>query len=141
MKSDKLELVNLYWDGYTPVNIANIAVLAGVNIIMCDQNYIVNGSIYLNKNNNIHKMRYITAYSLIKILIDNCQDLKIDNSLFDANWYYDDNSLTVNLLMPDVAIEYLIKRKGICDITKLSKEFLVSEQAVYFRLKCLGYIK
>jgi Zn-dependent peptidase ImmA (M78 family) len=52
----------------------------------------------------------------------------------------DANRFAAEILMPEEAVNQLIRSDGISDLSKLAREFHVSEAAMKYRLKNLGWI-
>ena len=52
----------------------------------------------------------------------------------------DANKFAAALLMPASAIKYLVSQMGVTDISDLASTFDVSEVAMEYRLKNLGYL-
>jgi Zn-dependent peptidase ImmA (M78 family) len=144
------------WNGTTPHIAANI----GIEIITTDK-LSKNGLsgkiefknpprnspvIYVNANEPEVRQNFTIAHELGHYFCghtDSCREDPAFN-LSPAVSIHEErqaNEFAANLLMPKIALEYLIYEKKEFNIENLAAIFEVSLSAIHFRLKNLGFIK
>lgn len=155
-------ILNNYWDWKIPVDLEGIA--QKLNIIVNpinpfdDHKYkgcsgaadITDGKrmIYYNLLDSPNRQRFTKAHEIGHHLlghVTNEQAFFRDHPKeFNANvssyLERDANNFAAQLLMPSEAIKTMLFKNNVKDIEQLASEFQVSEAAMYYRLKNLGYL-
>lgn len=148
-----------FWDGFLPVDINSIANKLGIEVRflswsesdLVGQATLENGRriIYVNPNDSFVRQRFTLAHELAHHILNHVtpdkpysRDVRYtfngdDESLKER----DANRLAAEILMPEYAIRYSIDKENIRTIENLALKFNVSEQAMYFRLKGLGFVR
>lgn len=154
-------ILDQHWDGFIPVDIECIVKKEGILIdqITGWENYHLSGiasidlygrrTIAVNTNNHSNRRRFTIAHELGHHVLGhvtwNAPQHRDDDRSFSGNnrdWVeVEANNFAAEILMPKVAVDYMIRREGVTDISELAEKFYVSEQAMYFRMLNLGYIR
>ena len=145
-----------YWDRQLPVDPAQIAQQAGAQVLadysmssmgLSGSFDIENGRpvISFNPNDAWVRQRFTIAHELGHMELGHGPGLR------DSNWSFsgsvqdwkerEANAFAAELLMPSEVIEWLVVERRDRDIGRMSRELGVSEAAMQFRLKNLGYIR
>jgi Zn-dependent peptidase ImmA (M78 family) len=147
------EMLDKHWDKRLPVNPVAIAQAAGVTVYR-DPNAgsisgrfeIADGSprIYVNSHESRLRQRFTIAHELGHFALRHGSRFRDTAGSF-ASVQIDPvetqaNRFAAELLMPAAAINGLIERRGITDFAQLVELFDVSQQAMQFRLKNLGWL-
>ena len=147
------DILNLYWDGYLPVDPIDIAVQMGVELNpnpFLDHSghfrFDSNGAPTIDYNNTESKnrQRFTIAHELGHY-VNGDHDAPRDTSI-SFNQYNRDicevnaNRFAAELLMPDNVVKYLINFEHIYSLDDLAKRFDVSTSAMHYRLVNLGLI-
>jgi Zn-dependent peptidase ImmA (M78 family) len=151
-------VLDSYWDGVLPVNPDVIAQQLGINVLPLnsERNPNVSGMaeilsdgrkmIGYNKFDSHSRIRFTVAHELAHHVLGHtarysrCLRDYSTNSNPENPWVETEaNRFAAELLMPGDAVNMLVKREGVTDINKLAYYFDVSEKAMYWRLKNLGY--
>lgn len=146
-------LLNKHWKRTLPIRPEIIARLEGLvvesnskfmkdcssELLLKDDKWIIR----YNPNEDTIRKRFAIAHSLGHYLLDK-KPFKDHNRYFSMS-YYDPREILANyfalrLLMPEIAVNILIKQRKIYSITKLAEIFEVSTIAVKYRLKDLDFI-
>lgn len=149
------DILARYWNRQIPVDPAQIARQAGAQVL-ADYNMqskglsgcfdIENGqpTISFNPSDAWVRQRFTIAHELGHMELGHGPGLR------DSNWSFsgsvqdwkerEANAFAAELLMPREVIEWLVVERRERDIGLMSRELGVSEAALRFRLKNLGYI-
>lgn len=161
MKSYADMIIDRHWDGYIPVNIEDIVRKEGIFLesIPDRDAYQYSGmasidsygrkAISISPNIHHNRRRFTIAHELGHHVLQHVtpefprhRDNDYSFSGNNADWMeVEANQFAAEVLMPDTAIDYMIKREGVTDISDLARAFEVSEQAMYYRMLNLGYIR
>ena len=106
-------------------------------------------NIYYNPNHHENRQRFTIAHELAHFLLGHLNDNKKEYRDFSDNFKSSNynpkeieaNKLAAKILMPEDKLNFLIYKKGITSIKELAKIMKVSEAAMEYRLKNLGWIK
>lgn len=158
--SDKVqEVLHSYWNEALPVNVEHIAHLMGINIfyeLAPDNNPNLSGVFYYYNNvptfiirssDRYTRRRFTLAHELGHYLLGHTGEhgrLFRDNERNFSGFQNDIQEMEANqfaaeFLMPAASIENLIKYTN-QTIESLAQIFAVSESAMTYRLKNLGYL-
>ncbi len=104
--------------------------------------------IYYNPQHHPNRQRFTIAHELAHYLLghldENNKQYRDTAKNFKTSVYdpkeVQANKLAAEILMPENILEYLIYKKGITSIKELAKIMQVSEVAMQYRLKNLGWI-
>lgn len=145
-------ILDLYWDGYLPVNPFKIAEEMGVTLIPeCFNNYsgyftIDEGkpTIYYNSEEAESRINFTIAHELGHY-VNGDTDVPRDTNLSFDRYNHDAREVNANrfaaeLLMPDNVVKHLINFERIYSLEKLADRFGVSTGAVHYRLVNLRLI-
>lgn len=146
------QLLEKHWDRSLPVDVMSIARAAGAKVVP-DGELDASGlfelleegpRIKFNSTEARVRQRFTVAHELGHYALKHGKAFRDQPSQFSTQAYDPDevaaNRFAAALLMPEEAVSYLIRRKGIVDIAKLAKLFDVSQVAMQFRLKNLGWL-
>ncbi|EIO4563539.1 TPA: ImmA/IrrE family metallo-endopeptidase [Vibrio parahaemolyticus] len=154
-------ILDTYWNWQLPVQVEDIARHLGIYISELNSNNpehfglsglaeIINGSrfAYFNRGECRVRQRFTLAHEIGHHMLGHVtpQNPKHRDDLGAFSGVSNDweereaNAFAAELLMPKVAIEYMVLQKGISDISQLAHDFEVSESAMYYRLKNLGLL-
>jgi len=106
-------------------------------------------TIYYNPNHHENRQRFTIAHELAHFLLghlneDQKQYRDFSYSFKNTNYNpkeVEANKMAAKILMPEDKLNFLIYKKGITSIKELAKIMRVSEAAMLYRLKNLGWIK
>jgi len=147
------DILELYWDGYLPIDPTIIARKMGVAVI--PDNYLDHsGHFWFDKNGvpNIsyndsepEKRKRFTIAHELGHYVNGDNNVPRDTNLSFDRYNYDIREVNANrfaaeLLMPDNVVIHLINFKFVHSIEKLAKYFAVSTGAMHYRLVNLGLI-
>ena len=145
------------WDGLLPINPSAIAQRYGIEVIPLNPAEGLSGLadvrddgtkiIGYNPNEPRYRIRFTIAHEFAHHLLGHTQGNKACFRDFtEGNHYYENpaietaaNKFAAELLMPEKAITVAIERQGVTKIAQLANVFDVSESAMYWRLRNLGY--
>ena len=108
-----------------------------------------NITIYYNPNHHENRQRFTIAHELAHLLLGHLNDNQRLYRDFTDNFKnttynpkeVEANQMAAKILMPEDKLDFLIYKKGITSIKELAKIMRVSEAAMLYRLKNLGWIK
>jgi len=106
-------------------------------------------TIYYNPNHHENRIRFTIAHELAHFLLGHLNENHKAYRDFTNNFTnltYDPKEVEANktaakILMPEDKLYFLIYKKGITSIKELAKIMRVSEAAMLYRLKNLGWLK
>lgn len=144
-------LLDEYWDFNIPISPEEFARRLGLNVERIENlgtksGYLdeENQIIYVNAADVPERQRFTIAHELGHFCLDHGSSLRDTTK---ANWFRINpvherlaNEFAAELLMPAIAMKAMIEVRNIKDPVALRQAFGVSSQALYFRLKNLGYI-
>lgn len=135
------DILEFYWDRETPVNIYSIAekMKVGVRFKPLGSDIIAdyNGEIIINSEASRVIQRFAAANMLgHKVLRLPTNKPKICSDFNSACKGIDRlaNNFAAQLLVPDLAMKYLVFKKGITDVNQLALELDVSSALIGYRL-------
>lgn len=153
-------VLNSHWDGRLPVRPDVIAHRMGIEVRPLSPS--ANGNepcgiaeitpdgrrvIYYNSYDPNSRIRFTLAHELGHHVLGHTQNGRMFRDFSNPDWndgnYIEEreaNRFSAELLMPQEAIEMSINRDKIYSVQGLAGLFDVSEEAMYWRLKNLGYI-
>ncbi len=156
------QVLNNHWDWYLPVKIEDIANALSINLLKLPKDVHSQGDIsgmstlgdngdcvvYYNDNESLNRQRFAIAHGVGHHMLGHIVSKStclIENGCTFNSKNKDEreasaNQFAIQLLMPTDAVKTLLFAKGISDIGELAKRFSVSEAAMYYRLKCMGYL-
>lgn len=153
-------VLNSHWDGRLPVRPDLIAhkmgikvtplVSDGSNSSQCGFAEITPEGrhvISYNTSDPHSRIRFTLAHELGHHVLGHTRNGKKFREYTNPSWNdgnyveeKDANRFAAELLMPEEAIETLINREKVYAVADLAKRFDVSEEAMYWRMKNLGYL-
>ncbi|KPZ59554.1 MULTISPECIES: ImmA/IrrE family metallo-endopeptidase [unclassified Pseudoalteromonas] len=155
-------ILDANWDWRLPVNIEDIAGKLSIKVDSINPfnpDYIglsglaeINNQgqrvIYCNSTESSNRKRFTLAHELGHHVLNHVNPqnpcFRDDSNTFNSNssiWQEREaNNFAAQLLMPLDAIKTMLFVKGISNIKQLAEMFQVSEAAMYYRLKNLGYL-
>ncbi|ENJ3284708.1 ImmA/IrrE family metallo-endopeptidase [Enterobacter asburiae] len=152
-------VLNSHWDGRLPVRPDVIAHRMGIQVTPLvpdgsngnQSGYaeIVNGRhvIAYNANDSHSRIRFTLAHELGHHVLGHTQHGKkfreYSNQDLNSGNYFEErdaNSFAAELLMPREALSVMINKEKIYSIPALASQFGVSEEAMYWRAKNLGFL-
>lgn len=150
------------WNWHLPVSMETIATRLGIVIKALDPlnpdhrglsglaeiNSDGQRVIYYNQSESHNRIRFTLAHETGHHVLNHVNPtnpcFREDSNTFNSNspiWQESEaNNFAAQLLMPLEALKTLIFKKGISDIGELAHIFNVSESAMFYRLKNLGYL-
>ncbi|MBT1120754.1 ImmA/IrrE family metallo-endopeptidase [Stutzerimonas nitrititolerans] len=149
-------ILDQYWNRQIPVDPAQIAQQAGAQVLadysmpskgLSGSFDIEHGQpvISFNPNDAWVRQRFTIAHELGHMTLGHGPGLR------DSNWSFsgsvqdwkerEANAFSAELLMPSEVMEWFVVQRGERDIGRMSRELGVSEAAMRFRLKNLGYTR
>lgn len=154
------EVLDLYWDRKVPVDLDKIAGALGVQVkytYPIDDNPDVSGKLSfdlfsqlpiceINRFDISQRQRFTLAHELGHYLLGHGEQLDTNTKLYrntNTSQSYEEmqaNSFAAEIVMPEIAVDYFIREKNITTIEALALSFDVSEVAMKYRLKNLGWI-
>ncbi len=163
MKMNAQKVLDMYWNGYLPVDVLGIAEKMGFRLIDAVDDPALSGYIELkgsvpfcsyNSQEPMTRQRFTIAHEIGHYALGHLHD---DRNFLDGKRMFRDtsssfqlgqnfqetqaNQFAAELLMPANVVDWLIKEKNIKTIEALSENFNVSTTAMIYRLKKLGWIK
>lgn len=161
MKSYADMIIDRHWDGYIPVDIEDIVRKEGIyldrlserdayqysGIASIDEygRKVISISDYIHYNRRRFTIAHELGHHVLRHVSPAERQHRDNDYSFSGNnadWIeVEANKFAAEVLMPDTAINYMIKREGVTDISELARAFEVSEQAMYYRMLNLGYIR
>ncbi|GKV91765.1 ImmA/IrrE family metallo-endopeptidase [Pectobacterium carotovorum] len=152
-------VLSSHWDGRLPVRPDVIAHKMGIQVTPLESNgsntnesgyaEIINGRyvIAYNAQDSHSRIRFTLAHELGHHVLGHTQHGKRFREYSNPDWnsgnYFEErdaNSFAAELLMPREALSMMINRNGIYSIPVLASQFGVSEEAMYWRVKNLGFM-
>lgn len=155
-------LLQNYWDRRLPIDlnkiIASIQSKLGAKNNLSQDNALLkpgmsgqlsfDGSRYvisINQNDSLTRQRFTLAHELGHYMLGHGERFDNSETLYRGGAKYtfaeiEANSFAAELLMPEPVVRYLLFDENLQTIAQLSDVFLVSEQAMRYRLKNLGLI-
>lgn len=153
-------VLNSHWDGRLPVRPDLIAHRMGIEVRPLTPSF--DGSapcgvaeitsdgrrvIYYNGQEPHSRIRFTLAHELGHHILGHTQQGRMYRDFSNPAWNdnnsieeKDANRFSAELLMPDEAVNTLINRDKIYSIPDLAARFDVSQEAMYWRMKNLGYL-
>lgn len=153
-------LTDPLWDRRVPVALDDIAAKAGINIRPLGPNAQqtgISGEAFIdddgqkivtfNPSDIRQRQRFTIAHEIGHHLLGHTQSGKrfrddlgnFQTSTYDAD-ERDANAFAAELLMPETAIDFYIRRKKVYDLRELAELFNVSLTAMQYRLTNLGWL-
>ena len=155
-------ILDANWDWHLPVNIEDIAGKLKIKVDyispfdndyrglsgLAEINEQGERVIYCNSIESENRRRFTLAHELghhvLRHVTPQNRRFRDDSNTFNSNtpvWEEREaNNFAAQLLMPLDAIKTMLFVKGVTNIKKLAEIFQVSEAAMYYRLKNLGYL-
>lgn len=149
-------ILDLYWDRSVPVNINDIAQKMGSEVRYLSKLEggddisgrfdILNGKpiCSVRSTDPIVRQRFTLAHELGHYVLNHGGGFRDNAASFNVHNYdqreVDANKFAAEILMPKLAINYVIEKLGRKGIEDLAQLFQVSRQAMTFRLKNLGWL-
>lgn len=147
------EMLAKYWDRKLPVDPGAIARAAGADVRDDPDAGQVSGRfemsegkpvIYVNRMESRLRQRFTIAHELGHFALKHGNRFRDTASNF-ASVQFDPaetqaNRFAAELLMPAAAINGLIEKRGVTDFSRLAALFDVSQQAMQYRLRNLGWL-
>ncbi len=149
-KTTAQALLEEYWDFTIPISPEEFAKKLGLKIDLSNDMDTKSGCldaehriIHVNATDSEERQRFTIAHELGHFCLGHGSSLRDTTK---ANWYAvnpehekEANQFAADLLMPAIAIKAMVERKNVKDPVILREAFGVSSQALYYRLKNLGY--
>ncbi len=106
-------------------------------------------TIYYNPNHHENRQRFTIAHELAHFLLGHLNENQKEYRDFTNSFQtpnsdqkeIEANKLAAKILMPEDKLYFLIYKKGITSVKELAKIMRVSEAAMEYRLKNLGWIR
>lgn len=146
------EILTKYWDRTIPIDPIKLAQAAGTMVIPDPQlptsgEFSYEGNIpvihYKNTESNL-RQRFTIAHELGHFILGHggaYRDNPVDFSIVNHDpLEIAANRFAAELLMPEDVLRFLIVNKEISDIARLANDLQVSQIAMKYRLKILGWI-
>ena len=150
---DSKKFLNKFWDKTIPVDIFAIAQKAGVDLAPDWEPNAPSGRCFWENNKpfiryngseHIVRQRFTIAHELGHLFLNHGSKFRDTPEEYRISAYdpleTEANQFAAEVLMPNIAIEYLIKKKDIYSPDEMAKRLNVSEIAMKYRLKNLGWI-
>lgn len=148
-------ILDMYWDYKIPVSVEAIASKMGVKIrsssILEGGNDIsgrfdiINGIpvCSIRETDSEQRKRFTLAHELGHFALKHGGGFRDNSASFNLYNYdqreVDANAFAAEILMPKIAVDYMIEQKNITNISELARIFNVSYTAMKFRLVNLGW--
>ena len=149
-------ILDAHWDNLLPIRPTDIARSLGMEIDVTNE-FNLSGEaeirdgqriIKFNPNESANRQRFTMAHEIGHHVLGHVTPLTPrhrDNAGSFSSGDHDRQEVQANrfaaaLLMPKLAIDTLVYREGITDISKLAEIMRVSEAAMYYRMKNLNMI-
>lgn len=147
-----------YWDRALPVDIENIAHQMGVSINKTtgiDGDWDISGKFsyeegvptcWVSITDTEQRQRFTLAHELGHFALNHGEQVDSTESLYrkTQGWQHsrerEANAFAAEILMPKIAIDFLIEKKGITGIRALAQALNVSPVAMEYRLKNVGWL-
>lgn len=148
-------LLSKYWKGGLPIDPRKIAALEGLRVQPCaafsakgiSGELVPDGDsavIMFNPADSVKRQRFTIAHELGHYLLGHGHAFRDPSSHFSMSYYdpreVDANQFAAEVLMPEVAVNVLVKQRKITDVSELARIFDVSVNAMSYRLKKLGFM-
>lgn len=148
-------LLSKYWKGGLPIDPKKIAALEGLSVQACSSFAEKNISgelvpegksavIRFNPSDSAKRQRFTIAHELGHYVLGHGHAFRDPSSHFSMSYYdpreVDANQFAAEVLMPEMAVNVLVKQRKITDVKELARIFDVSINAMSYRLKKLGFI-
>lgn len=157
-------ILDTHWNWHLPVQVEDIATKLGIQLGTLnpfkEEHRGLSGLAELNEhgqrialynpNDCENRKRFTIAHEIGHHIMNHLTDARprfrdnANQGSFNSNsivWEEREaNNFAAQLLMPKVALEFMINQKGITQIDELALEFGVSESAMYYRLKNMGFL-
>lgn len=146
-------LLSKYWKGGLPIDPKKIAALEGLKVEACPSfssknlsgELIPDGDsalIRYNPADSAKRQRFTIAHELGHYILGHGHAFRDPSSHFSMSYYdsreVDANQFAAEILMPELAVNVLVKQRKIRDVNELARIFDVSVNAMSYRLKKLG---
>jgi len=146
-------LLSKYWKGGLPIDPKKIAALEGLKVEACASFSEKNLSgelvpdeksavIRYNPADSAKRQRFTIAHELGHYVLGHGHAFRDPSSHFSMSYYdpreVDANQFAAEILMPELAVNVLVKQRKIRDVNELARIFDVSVNAMSYRLKKLG---
>lgn len=151
-------LLNKYWKGALPIPIdpKKIAALEGISV-QSDKTFSkkeLSGELTVRKGNiitikynptdSLKRQRFTIAHELGHYFLGHGNAFRDPKENFSMSHYdyreVSANKFAAEILMPEAAVNVLIKQRKIRDVAELARLFDVSISAMEYRLKNLGFL-
>jgi Zn-dependent peptidase ImmA (M78 family) len=146
------DILRQYWDRKVPVDPAVLAQKMGAKVVGSDMGE-VSGCFTLKEDGPLIqynsteaevRQRFSIAHELAHYALGHGDAFRDTARDFSAA-HFDHKEVSANrfaseILMPEAAVMQFIRDEGVNEIGKLARRFNVSEAAMKFRLKRLGWI-
>lgn len=147
------EVLKKYWDKKVPVDPVAISKALGAQIISDANLGAISGQyqftehgpvIRFNPNEPPVRQRFTIAHECGHYVLSHGNEFRDPSKNFSSS-NFDLKEVAANrfaaaLLMPEEGVRHFIEAEGISDIRALANKFFVSEAAMEYRLKNLGWI-
>ncbi|WP_158784745.1 ImmA/IrrE family metallo-endopeptidase [Pantoea sp. BAV 3049] len=148
-------LLEKYWKGGLPIDPKKIAALEGLSVESCPSFAAKNISgelvpsgesavIRYNPTDSAKRQRFTIAHELGHYVLGHGHAFRDPSSHFSMSYYdpreVDANQFAAEILMPEMAVNVLVKQRKIMDVNELARIFDVSVNAMSYRLKRLGIL-
>lgn len=158
VQSKALAILDKYWDRVIPINVKSIAEAAGLNVIekdIIDGDQSISGkfsleenrpTITLKSNEFKPRQRFTLAHELGHYFMGHGASIDDNKSIYrnkpdSYDWREREaNAFAAEVLMPKMVINFLIEDKDITTVEELAKLLNVSESAMRYRLKNVGWL-
>lgn len=150
-------VLDSHWDGLLPINPNVIAQRYGIEVVPLNPADGLSGIADVSSDGRLiigynpteprYRIRFTIAHEFAHHMLGHTNGQKACFRDFsDGNHRYENpaietaaNRFAAELLMPEKAVTVAIERQGITKISELASVFDVSESAMYWRLRNLGY--
>lgn len=155
-KETAKRILDMYWDRDIPVNVDDIARRMGAEVHYLPQLAggedisgrfdIINGipTCSIRNTDVEQRQRFTLAHELGHFALGHGGGFRDNSASFNISNYdqreVDANAFAAELVMPKLAIDYVIDKLKINSIEEFAKLFNVSVPAMTYRLKNLGFI-
>lgn len=147
-----------HWNGVVPVDIEAIARKMGVDVRYSrgiDGDVDISGKFYYENNLPVcvvncydteQRQRFTLAHELGHFVLGHGNKIDRTESLYrNPNGYQDysefqANAFAAELLMPKILVDFLIEEKNIVSVERLAEKLNVSQIAMKYRLKNIGWL-
>lgn len=156
VKETARRILDVYWDRNVPVNIDDLARKMGAEVYylpklaggddISGRFDMVNGipTCYVRSTDSEQRQRFTLAHELGHFALGHGGGFRDNSASFNIYNYdqreVDANAFAAELLMPKLAIDYIIDKMKVKSISEFADIFNVSVPAMTYRLKNLGII-